>query len=105
VEVFLLTNANGTYSLSVGSNATIVVSYIGYQNQEVVVNGRNVVNVTMDGTSAAIDEVVVVGYGQQKKAKLLGSVATIDGKKLESRAVTNVSSALSGLAVGPSQSR
>ncbi|WP_333576922.1 MULTISPECIES: SusC/RagA family TonB-linked outer membrane protein [Sphingobacterium] len=94
------TNATGTYSLSVSSSATIVISYIGYQNQEVSVNGRNVVNVTMDGTSSVIDEVVVVGYGQQKKAKLLGSVATIDSKQLESRAVTNVSSALSGLAAG-----
>jgi TonB-linked SusC/RagA family outer membrane protein len=94
------TNTTGSYSLSVNSNATLTITFVGYQNQEVAVNGRNVINVTMEETSAAIDEVVVVGYGQQKKAKLLGSVATIDGKKLESRAVTNVSSALSGLAAG-----
>lgn len=94
------TNATGTYSLSVSSNATIVVSYIGYQNQEVAVNGRNVINVTMDGTSAVIDEVVVVGYGKQKKEKLLGSVSTIDAKQIENRPVTNVSTALSGVAAG-----
>lgn len=94
------TNGSGTYSLSVNPNGTLVISYVGYQNQEIVLNGRNAINVTLESASSAIDEVVVVGYGQQKKSKLLGSVATIDGKKLESRAVTNVSSALSGLAAG-----
>ncbi len=94
------TSGNGTYSLSVSSNATIVVSYIGYQNQEVAVNGRKVLNVSLEKNTSALDEVVVVGYGTQKKSKLLGSVSTIDSKSLESRAVTNVSSALSGLAAG-----
>ena len=94
------TNGSGTYSLSVSPNATLVISYVGYQNQEIALNGRNVVNVTMDGTSSVIDEVVVVGYGKQKKEKLLGSVSTIDAKQIENRPVTNVSTALSGVAAG-----
>lgn len=94
------TNATGTYSLSVSSSATIVISYVGYQNQEVVVNGRNVVNVTMDGTSSVIDEVVVVGYGTQKKSNLTSSVSTIDQKTLESRPISNVMSAMQGAAPG-----
>lgn len=94
------TNGSGTYSLSVSPNATLVISYVGYQNQEIALNGRTVVNVTMDGTSSVIDEVVVVGYGKQKKEKLLGSVSTIDAKQIENRPVTNVSTALSGVAAG-----
>ncbi|UIR55462.1 TonB-dependent receptor [Sphingobacterium sp. SRCM116780] len=94
------TSTSGTYTLSVPSNATLIISYVGYQNQEIAVNGKTTINVTLADASAAIDEVVVVGYGTQKKAKLLGSVSTIDAKQLENRAVTNVSAALSGLAAG-----
>ncbi len=94
------TNGSGTYSLSVNSNTTLVISYVGYQNQEIVVSGRNIINVTMVGTSAVIDEVIVVGYGKQKKEKLLGSVSTVDAKQIENRPVTNVSTALSGVAAG-----
>lgn len=94
------TNVSGTYSLSVNPNATLVISYVGYQNQEIVLNGRNAINVTLESASSAIDEVVVVGYGKQKKEKLLGSVSTVDTKQIENRPVTNVSTALSGVAAG-----
>ncbi len=94
------TNGSGTYSLSVSPNATLVISYVGYQNQEIALNGRNVVNVTMDGTSSALDEVVVVGYGTQKKANLTSSVSTIDQKVLDSRPISNVMSAMQGAAPG-----
>ncbi|MFD1769438.1 SusC/RagA family TonB-linked outer membrane protein [Sphingobacterium suaedae] len=94
------TNGEGLFSLSLANDGTMVISYIGFENQEEPVRGRSTINLTLSSSDAAIDEVVVVGYGTQKKAKLLGSVATIDAKQLENRAVTNVSSALSGLAAG-----
>ena len=94
------TDINGTYSINVPSNASLVASYVGYQNQEIAVNGRNTIQITMEGSDSALEEVVVVGYGKQQKSKLLGSVSTIDASQLENRAVTNVSSALSGLAAG-----
>lgn len=94
------TNKSGNFSISVPSNATLIISNVGYQNQEVSVDGKTTITITLADGNAAIDEVVVVGYGTQKKAKLLGSISTIDAKQLENRAVTNVSSALSGLAAG-----
>ncbi|UZJ64882.1 SusC/RagA family TonB-linked outer membrane protein [Sphingobacterium sp. KU25419] len=94
------TNKSGNFSISVPSNATLIISNVGYQNQEVSVDGKSTITITLADGNAAIDEVVVVGYGTQKKAKLLGSISTIDAKQLENRAVTNVSSALSGLAAG-----
>ncbi|MEN5195108.1 SusC/RagA family TonB-linked outer membrane protein [Sphingobacterium faecium] len=94
------TSKTGDFSISVPSNATLIISNVGYQNQEVSVDGKTTITITLADGNAAIDEVVVVGYGTQKKAKLLGSISTIDAKQLENRAVTNVSSALSGLAAG-----
>lgn len=94
------TNKSGDFSISVPSNATLLISYVGFQNQEVSVNGKTTITITLEDGNAAIDEVVVVGYGTQKKAKLLGSVSTIDAKQLENRPVTNVSTALSGVAAG-----
>lgn len=94
------TGLEGQFNLSVEAFGTLIVSFLGYENEEVLVNGRQIINITLGNVNEAIDEVVVVGYGTQKKSKLLGSVSTIDANQLENRAVTNVSNALSGLAAG-----
>ncbi len=91
-------NQNGEFTIQATSNATLVIRSIGYLSQEVAV--KPTLQIQLQSEDAAIDEVVVVGYGTQKKSKLLGSVSTIDAKQLENRAITNVSSALSGLAAG-----
>ena len=93
------TDAQGNYSLSVESNGKIIVSYL-LNKQELAVGSASTLDVVLNVEDESIEEVVVVGYGSQQKAKLLGSVSTIDAKQLENRAVTNVSSALSGLAAG-----
>ena len=94
------TDKTGNYSITVDAEGTLSVSYVGYLSKELKVAGRRTLDITLESSEAALDEVVVVGYGTQKKSKLLGSVSTIDSKQLENRAVTNVSSALSGLAAG-----
>ncbi|MGV3761206.1 SusC/RagA family TonB-linked outer membrane protein [Parapedobacter sp.] len=94
------TDESGQFSLSIPSNATLVISYVGYVEQEIAVDGRRSIDITLESSEAVLDEVVVVGYGTQAKSKLLGSVSTVDAKQLENRAVTNVSAALSGLAAG-----
>lgn len=97
-----ITDIDGNYSLSVdGKEAVIVYSFIGFVNQEVLVGDRNTLNITLEEEVTGLDEVVVVGYGAQKKANLTGSVSTVDfSKQAESRPVTNVSTALSGLTSG-----
>lgn len=92
------TNSKGNFSIQVSNGAILIVSSVGYQSKEVIAKSQ--VNISLESDDADIEEVVVVGYGTQKKSKLLGSVSTIDSKSLENRAVTNVSSALSGLAAG-----
>lgn len=97
-----VTNSDGKYSISIDKdNAVLVFSYMGMATQEVAVASRNVVNVELKAESADLSEVVVVGYGTQKKVNLTGAVASIDiAKVADSRPITNVSSLLTGLAPG-----
>jgi len=96
-------NANGDFSLTnVASNATLVVSFIGYTTQEIAVSGRTTIDIRLIEDTQMLDEVVVVGYGAQKKINLTGSVSTINASKMESRAVPNLSTSLTGLAAGVS---
>lgn len=92
-----ITDLDGNYSLSVNGNKDVLIfSYIGYQTQEVAVKEQNVINVILTEDSKTLDEVVVVGFGTQKKVNLTGSVSMIDAKELEQRPVQNVVQALQG---------
>ncbi|MBI9061736.1 MAG: TonB-dependent receptor [Marinilabiliaceae bacterium] len=97
-----ITDLDGNYNLLIEDNdAEIVFSFIGFVNQEVLLGDRTKLDVVLDEEVTGLDEVVVVGYGAQKKANLTGSVSTVDfSKQAESRPVTSVSSALSGLTSG-----
>jgi TonB-linked SusC/RagA family outer membrane protein len=94
------TDLDGRYTLRVSPNAILEVTYIGYVPQEIAVTGRTNINVTLNQNETELDEFVVVGYGTQKKINLTGAVSTVSAAKLESRATTNLSTALSGLASG-----
>lgn len=99
----VVTNGEGDYEIDVPDNtSTLVVSFIGYQSQEVSVGGRSTIAVSLVSTDNSLNEVVVVGYGTEKKSNLTGSVATITAKNIENRPVTNLSSSLAGLAPGVS---
>lgn len=94
------TNAEGRFTLQVEPNATLEVSYLGFLTQKVAVNNQKEVSITLTQNESSLEEVVIVGYGAQKKENLTGSVAAISGKALENRSLTNVSSALAGQAAG-----
>lgn len=96
-----VTDADGRFVLSVTENDKLVVSYMGYKTQTVPAGSQPVLTIRMIPDNELLDEVVVVGYGSQKKVNLTGSVATVnfDDKTL-SRPVTTVASALSGMAAG-----
>ncbi|MGL4520455.1 MAG: SusC/RagA family TonB-linked outer membrane protein [Phocaeicola sp.] len=96
-----ITDMSGEFSLSVSSNATLVISYIGYQEQQIVVGNNRNFRILLKEDTHALEEVVVVGYGTQKKVNLSGSISTINVSELtESRPITNVSQALAGMAAG-----
>jgi TonB-linked SusC/RagA family outer membrane protein len=98
-NVGVLTGTDGSYSIGVpDNNATLVFSLMGFTAQEVAVGGRTVVDVVLKEEVEEIDEVVVVGYGTQKKVNLSGSVSAITAKSLANRPVTNANYALQGLA-------
>jgi TonB-linked SusC/RagA family outer membrane protein len=95
-----VTNMDGNFSLKVADNATIRVSYIGYVEQEIKTTGKSSFQVTLQENVKSLDEVVVVGYGTQKKVNLTGSVATIESADLANKPVATTSQALAGLATG-----
>ncbi len=94
------TDVNGNFRISAASNATLVFSQLGLLTQEVPIDSRTVVNITLEEDISELNEVVVVGYGTQKKVNLSGAVAQIDGKDLINRPVPNVTAALQGLLPG-----
>lgn len=95
------TDFDGYFTLDdVNTDDILIVSYVGYQTQEVIIGEAVEIEVVLISDSQLLDEVIVVGYGTQKKANLTGSVAVIDSRDLESRPVVNVSQALQGLAPG-----
>lgn len=92
-----ITHMDGTYSLTVPGNAeTLVFSFIGMKTREELINGRTTINVTLEEETFGVDEVVVVGYGTQKKANLTGAVSAVDFSELESRPAANTASLLQG---------
>jgi len=93
----VITDMDGNFSIAdVSGNATLMFSFVGMRAQEVNVDGRTVIDVTMVEESIGLEEVVAVGYGVQKKATLTGSVINVDGEDLKNIPATNVSQTISG---------
>jgi TonB-linked SusC/RagA family outer membrane protein len=97
-SVGTVTDGDGKYSLQAPAGATtLVISFLGYKSQEVALNQRTSIDVTLAPDSKALDEVVVVGYGTQKKANLTGAVDQVTAKVLENRSVPNLTQGLQGV--------
>jgi TonB-linked SusC/RagA family outer membrane protein len=96
-----ITDMDGHFRLSgLPAKGSLTVSYIGYQTQRVAYQAGRTLQVTLQEDSKALDEVVVVGYGTQKKANLTGAVAQTDDKFLQSRPVASIGTALEGVMPG-----
>nr|WP_044655496.1 TonB-dependent receptor [Bacteroides acidifaciens] len=95
-----ITDLNGNFSLTVKPGATLVISYVGYKTQEVRVIAGKAINITLKEDSEMLDEVVVVGFGTQKKVNLTGAVDVVDNKQLLERPVSNAAQALQGIVPG-----
>ncbi len=96
-----LTDFDGNYTLdNVPASSTIVFSYLGFKAQEVALNGRTVLNISMEEDTESLDEVVVVGYGSVKKSDLTGSIVSVDTKQMKKFASIDVKQSLQGAAAG-----
>ncbi|WP_018614515.1 SusC/RagA family TonB-linked outer membrane protein [Segetibacter koreensis] len=90
------TDANGSFTINAPSNATLVVSSVGYVTQEAKVGGRSTINISLQSATSLMSEVVVVGYGTQAKRKLTSAVVTVSGEELNKRVATNPTTLLQG---------
>jgi len=96
-----ITDVDGMYSLKVPANAgSLSFSFIGMTTVEIKIGQNSVINASMKTETTGLDEVVVVGYGTQKRATVVGAVASVDGERLQSIPAMNVSNAISGLIPG-----
>lgn len=94
------TDQNGNYTLSAPANGTLVFTYVGFTTQEIAINNRTTINVTLLMATNDLQQVVVVGYGTQKKRDLTGSISSVKGDEIEKMAVTNPIAALQGKVPG-----
>lgn len=91
-----ITNMNGSFSLDIPENSILLVSYIGYSSKEVPVGSKTSLNIKLSEDTEQLDEVVVVGYGVQRKSSVTGSIAAIKGSEISKVAASNVGSTLAG---------
>ncbi len=94
------TDFDGNYTIEVGGDATLVISYIGYATQEIAVGGNSVINATLQEDAAALDEVIVTGYVTQARGDITGSVASVDVSEAVKAPIVNAAEALQGRVSG-----
>ncbi|WP_337044337.1 SusC/RagA family TonB-linked outer membrane protein [Emticicia sp. 17c] len=95
------TDANGEYSIVVPNDKSVLVySFLGYEKQEVTVGNRTTIDIVLGSDMKSLDEVIVVGYGTQKKANLTGAVSSIDAAAIENRPASNLATAMQGMSPG-----
>lgn len=97
-----ITDIDGNYSIEVVPDQTLVFSFIGYKTKEVQVGSKTEISVHLAENTQMLNDVVVVGYGVQKKVNLTGAVSAVKGDELASRPITNVGSGLQGMLPGVS---
>src|SRR5690606_25849645 len=90
------TDAGGRFQLTVKDGAILVVKSMGYQDREISTGNQTSLEIVLQPTISDLDEIVVVGYGTQKKVNLTGSVDVVSGKQLENRSATSVADLIKG---------
>ena len=95
--VGVVTDIDGNYNLTVPDNANVLsFSFVGMRTQEITIGNQTTINITLEAETIGLDEVIAVGYATQKKANVVGSVASVSGEKIESVPAADISNAISG---------
>ncbi len=95
-----ITDFDGKYELTVGENAILVFSYLGYSDQEFEIQGQSVIDVNLAPNANELDEIIVVGYGVQKKKVVTGAISKVKAEELEEQNITRLDDALQGRTAG-----
>ena len=93
---------DGSFAITVGNNATLVITSVGYEAHEVKLNGRSNISVSLQPAAGSMNEVVVIGYGTQGRSKVTGAISTVDNKTLNEIPAPNLAQALQGRVAGVS---
>ncbi len=100
-DVGVITDLDGNFQVDAPANATLLISYVGYKDREIAVNGRAVIEtIQLESDANLLEQVVVVGYGVQKKADLTGSVAIVNAEEMKRVSNSNISTMLEGKVAG-----
>jgi TonB-linked SusC/RagA family outer membrane protein len=101
VQTGVVTDFDGNFTIDAPANATLLVSYVGYKDREIAVRGRAILNqIQLESDAMMLDQVVVVGYGTQKKADLTGAVSIVNAEELKRVSNSNISTMLEGKVAG-----
>lgn len=95
-----ITDIDGNFSINAKNGDILLISYIGYKTKEVQINNASQLNITLSPDTEILDEVIVVGYGSQKKATVTGSISQIDGDEMKKANKVNLTSSLAGKTAG-----
>lgn len=96
----LITDFDGNFTLNVSPQGTLIISYVGYKNEEIAVNGRNSIKVILKEDALMLEETIVIGYGTMKKSDMTGAISSVDVDELGKRTTTNPAEALQGKIAG-----
>ena len=99
-----ITDLDGNFRIETSPTATLIISYVGYVTQEVQIAGRKSINIILKDDTGLLEEIVVVGYGTQKKETLTGSVTSVKGDEIKRSPAPNVSTSLQGKLPGDRKS-
>ncbi|MEO6290614.1 MAG: carboxypeptidase-like regulatory domain-containing protein, partial [Ginsengibacter sp.] len=94
------TNAEGKFSINAPANGILVFTFVSYTTQELLINKRSVINVSLSPATGALDDVVIIGYGTQKKKDLTGSISSVTADDYKDQPVLNAAAALQGRVAG-----
>jgi TonB-linked SusC/RagA family outer membrane protein len=95
-------NGAGSFEINASPNSTLMFSFVGFETKEIKVNGRTKIDLVLETAASSLDQVVVVGYGTQKKSTLTGSVSSLKGKEVAETPVANISNSIAGKMAGVS---
>ncbi|WP_390890866.1 SusC/RagA family TonB-linked outer membrane protein [Emticicia fluvialis] len=95
-----ITDSDGKFTVQAANNAVLVFSYIGYKALEINVSGKTTLNVTLEEDAAALSEVIVVGYGSQKKSQTTGAISQVSAKQIQEMPITSLGQAMQGRVAG-----
>jgi hypothetical protein len=96
----VITDMNGAFQLKVSKGETLVFSYVGYDEQQILITNQKILNIRMEPTTMGLDEVVVVGYGTQSKRTVTSAISKVDGETLKATPINTVGEGLKGKIAG-----